>query len=131
MIFPFLQSLGSLPAGRGHWWMADLNWPNNTPYHTILRLAIKAQGKEEKGGGYGVCLLKQLLRVLRSCFRGSGWTSASQGEAVKKFVMLCLHKQLLLSLLNCPLDPCVFLLSFYFFPPSCGKREWARNWVGV
>lgn len=39
------------------------------PYHTILYSAIKA-GK--KGKVEGICLLKQLLRVWRSCFPGRG-----------------------------------------------------------
>lgn len=87
-------------------------------FHTML--SNKSSGKAGERGdicGNAICLPKQLLCVLRPCFSGSVWASASQWEVANEFVfLLCLHIELLLSILNCHyLNQWVFLLSFCFF----------------
>jgi len=74
-------------------------------YRVMLCSAIKA-GEKEVGRegrhdthicGYGAGLPKQLLRMLRPGFPGSGWVSACRWKAVNKYhFMLCFHMQLLL-----------------------------------
>lgn len=83
--------------------------------------AIKTSGKGEGKGevcGCGLCLPKQLLRMLRPSFPGSSWTSAYWWEALKELLfLLWFLVQLLLFLFNCHyLDPQASLLSLYFVP---------------
>jgi len=62
--------------------MVDPNSPKgySIPYNVCL--ATEAKRKEKDGGicYYDICLLEQLLCVLKPYFLGSGWTSPADGK---------------------------------------------------
>lgn len=80
-----VKNLGGDSAGT-----TDLNWPKEYFIPCVITLRDKSSGKELRQDvhGYGVCLPKQLLRVLRPCFPWSGWAFACWWEAVNGFLFL-------------------------------------------
>ena len=87
------------------------------------------QGEEEgRGGTFRVMALVFRCYMMEPCFPGEGWTPACWWEVVNEFlILLCLHVQLLLYLLNCLfLKSWVFsLLPFWFSRPTHqGRSEW-------
>ena len=94
----------------------------DVPYHMMSHSAIKTGGRTKKGGMFRV----MALRMMKPCFPGDGQMPACQWEVVTELlILLCLHVQLLLCLLNCLyLIPQVFsLLPSQFLPPSHWVRE--------
>lgn len=95
----------------------DPHWPKGM-FHTIWHhISLQSWAKGKEGGetqSDGVWHPESPLHVIQPCFPRGGWTPACPGEVVN--VLLCLHVQLLLYLLNC-LYPNPWLLLFEFSHP--------------
>lgn len=115
-----------LEVGRWHNWNS---WPDPSKgmcmniYHMVSCSAIKLRERRRKRRCFLLWWLSFQV-TLMPCLLGYGITSC-QWEIVTEFlVLLCLHAQLSVFLLNCLyLDPWVFSSSSYFFSASLGKGE--------
>lgn len=95
-------------AGREKWLKGY-----STLYDVVLSDKKELKGSMRRHHGCDVCIPKQLLHVLRSCFLGS----ACWWEVGKKFLFLfSFHAQLLVFLL----DPWAF--PSYFLPSFCWRE---------
>lgn len=118
-MFYFLLSILSHQCGNlgGH---KELTWTGqrDIPYHVTSCWTIKLEGKKEKERHleWWHWSSQETVTHDEPCFFGfDRLTSARQWDVVDKFlILICLQKQLLLSLLNCLLSQSMSSCTFSF-----------------